>query len=54
MNLFFEKMNKATDKMPIAKRKAEPVFTNKTKPISTKLNANNPNLSLDIQRPQMI
>jgi hypothetical protein len=51
MNLFLEKIKIATDMMPKAKRKAEPVFTNKTKPISTKLNANNPNLSLDIQAP---
>jgi len=51
MNLFFEKMRKAADKMPREKSKAEPVLTKITKPNSTKPNTNNPNLSLDIELP---
>jgi len=48
MNLLFENTNRVTDTMPMEKRKKEPVFTNTTKPMSIKPNANNPNLSLDI------
>jgi hypothetical protein len=48
MNLLFENTKNAADKMPKEKRITEPVFTNTTKPISTKPKANNPNLSLDI------
>jgi hypothetical protein len=49
MYLLFENIKKATDKMPMANRRKEPVFTNTRKPIITKPNANNPNLSLDIE-----
>jgi hypothetical protein len=51
MNLFFEKMRKAADKMPREKSKAEPVLTKIINPNSTKPNINNPNLSLDIELP---
>jgi hypothetical protein len=51
MNLLFENTKTARDKIPTEKRKKEPVFTNTTKPISTKPNGNNPNLSLDISHP---
>ena len=48
MNLFFENTKRATDRMPMAKSKKEPVLTNTAKPKSTRPNANNPNLSLDM------
>jgi hypothetical protein len=48
MNLLFENTKSATEIIPIAKSKKDPVFTNATKPRSTKPKANNPNLSLDI------
>jgi hypothetical protein len=51
MYLLFENIKNATDKMPTAKRRNEPVLTNTKKPISTRPNANNPNLSLDISSP---
>lgn len=35
--------------MPTENRRKDPVFTKTINPISTKANANNPNLSLDIQ-----
>jgi hypothetical protein len=49
INLFFENIRNATDKMPREKSTKEPVFTKTAKPNSTKPNANNPNLSLDIE-----
>jgi hypothetical protein len=51
MNLFFENIRTATDKMPREKSRKEPVLTKTAKPNSTKPNANNPNLSLDIETP---
>jgi hypothetical protein len=51
INLFFENIRNATDKIPREKSKKEPVFTKTAKPNSTKPNANNPNLSLDIETP---
>jgi hypothetical protein len=51
INLFFENIRNATDKIPREKSKKEPVLTKTTKPNSTKPNANNPNLSLDIESP---
>ena len=48
MNLLFENTKNATEKMPMAKSKKDPVFITTIKPSSTKPNANNPNLSLDI------
>jgi hypothetical protein len=48
MNLLFENTKNATETMPMAKSKKDPVFTTTIKPSSTKPNANNPNLSLDI------
>jgi len=48
INLFFEKTKNATDMIPTEKSKKDPVFTKTIKPNSTKPNANNPNLSLDI------
>jgi hypothetical protein len=50
MNLLFEKIKNATDTMPKEKSRKDPVFTKTIKPNSTKPNANNPNLSLDIPR----
>jgi hypothetical protein len=47
--LLFEKIKNATDTMPTENRRKDPVFTKTINPISTKANANNPNLSLDIQ-----
>ena len=48
INLFFENTKNATDMIPTEKSKKDPVFTKTIKPSSTKPNANNPNLSLDI------
>jgi hypothetical protein len=48
INLFFENTKNATDMIPTEKSKKDPVFTKTIKPNSTKPNANNPNLSLDI------
>jgi hypothetical protein len=48
INLFFENTKNAADMIPREKSKKDPVFTNTIKPIITKPNANNPNLSLDI------
>jgi hypothetical protein len=48
MNLFFENTKMAEKIMPREKSKNDPVFTKTMKPISTKANANNPNLNLDI------
>jgi hypothetical protein len=48
INLFFENIKNATDTIPMEKSKKDPVFTKTIKPNSTKPNANNPNLSLDI------
>jgi hypothetical protein len=49
MCLLFENTNKATDAMPIANSKKDPVFTRTTKPSNNKPNAINPHLSLDIE-----
>jgi hypothetical protein len=51
VNVFFENTSNAADKINKAKSKKEPVFTNKTKPKSTKPNVSNPNLFLDISAP---
>jgi len=51
INLFFENIRNATDKIPREKSKKEPVFTKTAKPSITKPNANSPNLSLDIESP---
>jgi len=51
MNLLLENTRTAADRMPIEKRIKEPVLTKTIKPISTKPNGNNPNLSLDILIP---
>jgi hypothetical protein len=48
MYWLFENTKYATEMMPTAKSKKDPVFTATIKPSSTKPNANNPNLSLDI------
>jgi hypothetical protein len=48
INLFFENIRNATEMIPTEKSKKDPVFTKTIKPNSTKPNANNPNLSLDI------
>jgi hypothetical protein len=48
INLFFENTKMAEKIMPMEKSKNDPVFTKTMKPISTKENANNPNLNLDI------
>ena len=48
INLFFESTKKAADMIPMEMSKKDPVFINTIKPISTKPNANNPNLFLDI------
>jgi hypothetical protein len=48
INLFFENTKIAEKMMPMEKSKTEPVFTKTIKPISTKANANIPNLNLDI------
>jgi hypothetical protein len=47
INLFFENTKMAEKMMPTEKSKKDPVFTKTIKPISTKANANNPNLNLD-------
>jgi hypothetical protein len=47
INLFFENTKIAEKIMPIEKSRKDPVFTKIIKPISTKANANNPNLNLD-------
>jgi hypothetical protein len=49
MYLLFENTKKATDTIPIANSKKDPVFTRTTNPSSTKPNAINPHLSLDIE-----
>jgi hypothetical protein len=48
INLFFENIRNAIEMIPKEKSKKDPVFTKTIKPSSTKPNANNPNLSLDI------
>jgi hypothetical protein len=48
INLLFENTKNATDIIPREKSTKDSVFTNTIKPISTRPNANNPNLSLDI------
>ena len=47
--LLFEKMITATNTMPMAKSKKDPVFTQTIKPRNARPNANNPHLSLDIE-----
>jgi hypothetical protein len=51
MNLFLEKINRATQMMPIANKRSDPVFTKTMKPKSARPKAINPNLSLDIRFP---
>ena len=46
--LLFENIRTATETIPRAKSKKDPVLTKAIKPSSTEPNANNPNLSLDI------
>ena len=48
MYLLFENTRTATETIPMAKSKKDPVLTKAIKPSSTKPNAINPNLSLDI------
>ena len=51
MNLFLEKINRATQMMPIANKRSDLVFTKTTNPKSARPKAINPNLSLDIHFP---
>jgi hypothetical protein len=51
MNLFLEKINRATQMMPIANKRSDLVFTKTMNPKSARPKAINPNLSLDIHFP---